>query len=183
MKKHQIPSMHWLYTSEQSPVRFNSYSKIKLYLYKLLHKKDKDVYKEALKDLNEYAKTTEFGTHAGIKAKKVGVFNYYSFPHRDELFEVDLMDVRGERGRKERRINNGYLYIMLVINCGTEKLWYKLLKSKKGHEVGAALTELFEEINPKRKGFTTVLLHADKGREFLQLCSSCKTESYKRTAL
>ena len=170
-------SAEWLYTSDDSPVQYGSLSQIRAYLKKQL-KHDPRAYRDAAKELAAFAKRNTLGTHTETRKatkRRAGIFHYSIFPHRDEFFESDLMDVFGSRGHEDaalRKLNDGYVFLLLVINVGTKYLHAKKLRTKSGFEVAARLRDIFYEIGVMHgsaggeRGFRTVLTHSDRGKEY-----------------
>ena len=149
-------SVEWLYTSDESPVQYGSLSQIRAYLRKTLQGAR---YKAALKELTIFAKRGTLGTHAEVHRhrKRKGTFHYGVFPHSDEFFETDLMDVFGTRGHEDadlRKLNNGYVFLLLVINVGTKYVYARKMLTKSSGEVAAALKELYCCIAIKARNFT-----------------------------
>ena len=166
-------SVEWLYTSDESPVQYGSLSQIRAYLRHTL--KNKPVqYKAALKELAEFAKRGSLGTHTEVhrRRKRTGIFHYGIFPHKNEFFETDLMDVFGARGHEDanlQKLNDGYVFLLLVINVATKYVYAKKLRTKSSGEVAAALKDIFirnVHILSRSRDFKSVLLHSDRGKEF-----------------
>ncbi|CAI6352828.1 unnamed protein product [Macrosiphum euphorbiae] len=57
------------------------------------------------------------------------------------------------------KVNGGYKYILVVIDCFTKFSWAKPLKSKTGKEVTSAMSKILLDRSPK-------LLQLDNGKEF-----------------
>ena len=155
-------SPEYLYTSDNSPVQFGSLYEIKRYL-----KRENPLQlSRYLRELDEYAKGILLGTHRGVAHKKEGEYNYSLFAHRDEFFECDLMDVYGKRPRHIFKLNDGYVFALIVINAKTKMVHFRLLKTKGGVEVAKATKEIFTlDVKPEIEGFKEVMLHSDYGKE------------------
>ena len=83
-----VYSPKYLYTSDNSPVQYGSIYEIKRYL-----KRERPPgLRGYLRDLDEYAKRIQLGTHQGVAHRKEGEYNYNLYPHKGEFFECDLMD-------------------------------------------------------------------------------------------
>ena len=120
-----------------------------------------------LKDLDEYAKKIELGTHQGAPTRKEGEYNYTLYPHRDEFFECDLMDVYGRQASDVVEVNDGYVFLLLVINAQTKMVYFRPLRGKGGSEVAESLYDIFtNDIRPDTYAFHEILLHCDQGKEF-----------------
>ena len=158
-----VYSPKYLFTSDDSPVQFGSIYAVKQYL-----KKERPPnLAQRLRDVDEYVKNVDFGTHQGVAHRKEGEFSYTLYPHRDEFFECDLMDVYGKRGVEVAAKNKGYVFLLLVINAQTKMLYFRPLRGKSGVEVAKALREIFvDDVKPVVKGFEEILLHCDHGKEF-----------------
>ena len=123
-------SPEFLYTSDASPVQFGSLYQISKYLRSVIGH-DKVRLNRAYAELKEYEKTSALGTHAGRRKRRRGQHHYNILPHKDEFFEMDLMDVYGKRGKDDnrlRRLNEGYVYLPFVLNGGTKYLYFRKLK-------------------------------------------------------
>ena len=152
-----------LYTSDKSPVQYGFIYEIKRYL----KKKNPPDLKKHFADLAEYAKKKNLGTHKGVSYKKEGEYNYSIYPHKDEFFECNLMDVYGKHGKSVLKINEGSVFALIVINIQTKMVYFRLLQTRGGKEVAEALKYIFEiDIQPKLDGFLEILLHCDHGKEF-----------------
>ena len=57
----------------------------------------------------------------------------------DDLWMADLIDMV-----KFEKSNNGYKYILLVIDTFSKYVWLRSLKSKTGHDVALAFQDIFE---------------------------------------
>ena len=56
--------------------------------------------------------------------------------------------------------NEGYKYILVVIDCFSRKAWARALKDKSGKSVASAFSDIFKMQDPPRK------IQTDKGKEF-----------------
>lgn len=83
--------------------------------------------------------------------------NPYLVSQMDYEWQMDLMDMK--QFSKE---NDGYKYVLVVIDIFSKYLWLARLKTKSGREIRYALKEIFENSRRKPK-----LIFNDKGREFL----------------
>ena len=152
-----------LLPSDNSPVQFGSLYEIKRYL----KRENPPQLSSYLRELGEYAKGIQLGTHRGVAHKKEGEYNYSLFAHRDEFFECDLMDIYGKRPPHIFKLNDGYVFALIVINAQTKMVYFRLLKTKGGVEVAKAVKEIFTlDVKPEIEGFKEVMLHSDHGKEF-----------------
>ena len=107
------------------------------------------------------------GTHQGASTRKEGEYNYTLYAHRDEYFECDLMDVYGRRASDVVKVNEGYVFLLLVINAQTKMVYFRPLRGKGGSEVAESLYDIFtNDIRPDTSAFHEILLHCDHGKEF-----------------
>lgn len=72
----------------------------------------------------------------------------------DDLWQADLVDMQSFE-------DNGYRYILTVIDAGSKRAWAEPLRSKRGEEVKVALQRIFTT-----SGLIPRLLQTDKGKEF-----------------
>lgn len=87
-----------------------------------------------------------------------------SFPRRhyvmrgvNDTFQADLVEMIPWSNQ-----NNGYRYILMVIDVFSKLAWAKELKNKTGEEVSKAMSSIFE----KNSNNTPRNLHTDQGKEF-----------------
>ncbi|XP_060861899.1 uncharacterized protein LOC132938935 [Metopolophium dirhodum] len=73
---------------------------------------------------------------------------------KNDLWQADLVEMI-----PYSKVNGGYKYILVVIDCFTKFSWAKPLKSKTGKEVTSAMATILVERSPK-------LLQLDNGKEF-----------------
>ena len=77
------------------------------------------------------------------------------------------MDVYGRRGPDVAKINDGYVFILLVINAQTKMVYFRPLRGKGSSEVAESLYDIFtNDIQPDTSSFHEILLHCDHGKEF-----------------
>ena len=72
----------------------------------------------------------------------------------DDQWSADLMDMV-----TFSKYNDGYNYILVVIDVFSKYLWVRKLKDKKGSSVASAFEDIFKERSPRR-------IRTDKGQEF-----------------
>lgn len=89
-----------------------------------------------------------------------------NFPRRrtvilgfDDLWQMDIAVFSSPFYTKE---NNGYKYILVVIDCYSKYLWTEALKTKSGEEVTGAMKRIFEKSSPR----IPKNLQSDQGKEF-----------------
>lgn len=73
----------------------------------------------------------------------------------DDSFQADLVDLKSLS-----RSNNGFCYILMVINCFSKFAWAEPLKTKSGAEVRNAMARILAKTTPPRN------LQVDMGKEF-----------------
>jgi hypothetical protein len=84
-----------------------------------------------------------------------------NFPRRrvivkslNDLFQADLVEMIPYSSK-----NNGFRYILVVINCFSKFVWAFPLKTKSGNEVAENMEKVFQQQQPKN-------LQTDLGKEF-----------------
>lgn len=83
--------------------------------------------------------------------------NRYVVYRINELWQADLNDMRGLK-----EYNDGYGYLLTIIDVFSKKLYTKALRQKTAKEVIRAFTSIFEEFGVKPKN-----IQSDKGTEFV----------------
>lgn len=73
---------------------------------------------------------------------------------KDDLWQADLIDMQSQS-----KNNNGYKYILIVIDTYTKYVWVEALKNKKAEEITKAMLNILKKNYPK-------LLQTDNGTEF-----------------
>ncbi|XP_060867430.1 uncharacterized protein LOC132942800 [Metopolophium dirhodum] len=73
---------------------------------------------------------------------------------KNDLWQADLVEMI-----PYSKVNGGYKYFLVVIDCFTKFSWAKPLKSKTGKEVTSAMSTILLDRSPK-------LLQLDNGKEF-----------------
>lgn len=76
--------------------------------------------------------------------------------HFADLYQSDLAEFQ-----PYAKVNNGYRYILIVIDCFSKFLWTRPLKNKTAEEVEAAMRDIFEKVK-----YTPKHLQTDLGKEF-----------------
>jgi transposase InsO family protein len=94
--------------------------------------------------------TRHFPVRKNIKRNRVVVYAI------DELWQADLVELI-----PLAKHNNGYRYILTVIDVLSKYAWGKLLKTKSGAEVAKAFASIFKQ------GRVPSSIMTDKGKEFL----------------
>jgi transposase InsO family protein len=83
---------------------------------------------------------------------------YYNVRNIDDVWEADLMDVRSIKS-----YNNGYSYILVVIDVLSKFAWLEPVKDKTSKNVAKA----FECILMRSNNRVPVCFQTDKGKEFI----------------
>jgi Integrase core domain len=83
--------------------------------------------------------------------------NRYHVDNIDDLWQADLNDMQSLK-----KYNDGYNYILTIIDVFSKYAWMRALRNKSGAEVTRAFKSVFTESG--RKAFH---LQTDKGKEFL----------------
>jgi len=84
-----------------------------------------------------------------------------------DLFQADLVEMI-----PYSKINNGYKYILIVINCFSKFVWAFPLKTKTGKEVSENMEKVFKQQTPHN-------LQTDMGGEFFNQNFEKLTKKYK----
>lgn len=86
-----------------------------------------------------------------------------NFPRRrvilkgiNDLVQIDLIEMI-----PYARLNRGYKYILVCINCFSKKVWVEPLKKKSAEDVANAMQKILNEMKEKPKN-----LQSDLGKEF-----------------
>ena len=157
----------YLYYNKASPVQWGSYSLIKKYIEK--HSKNLSEKKRNIKKLDELNREINLGTHSNVKIKKIGQFHFTMSPEKNSFFQADLMDVLGSANKKSRKAkteNDGFVWLLLVINIQTKKLYFRAQKSKTAKETSYSLADIFEKDIKARKE-SEINIQVDEGGEFI----------------
>ena len=121
----------------------------------------KKQYIAGVKGVEELSKKIDLGTHFQRHRKKLGTFHYSLYPHKNQCFQMDLMDLSSYA-----KDNRGYKWILIFINTQTKYLRIHLMKSKTGKETSKALHEILKTITDLKKDDYRILIQCDDGNEF-----------------
>lgn len=88
--------------------------------------------------------------------KRPKIFNPYFIYHRRKLIQADLIDVRNLAQH-----NDGFHYLLLIIDVFTKRVWVYPTRRKTGEEIAEKLKTWLDSLRTKPKVFST-----DAGREF-----------------
>ena len=77
------------------------------------------------------------------------------------------MGVYGKRPRHIFKLNDGYVFALIVIYAQMKMVYFTLLKTKGSVEIAKSMKEIFTfDVKPEIEGFKEVMLHSDHGKEF-----------------
>jgi transposase InsO family protein len=83
---------------------------------------------------------------------------HYNVTNIDDVWEGDLIELRNLKS-----YNDGYSYILVIIDVLSKFVWVEPLHDK----TGACVTKAFQRVLAKSKGRVPVYLQTDKGKEFI----------------
>ncbi len=158
----------YLFYNNSSPVQWGSASQLKKYIQSNSIADDPN-FESNIQSVDDLQREINLGTHSNIRLRKIGQLHYKLTPYKNSFYEADLCDVLGvnKKNKDALNINDGYIWLLLVINIQTKMLYYRPLKSKKAKECTTALLSIFnEDIKLPDKPDTDVSLHVDSGGEF-----------------
>ena len=92
------------------------------------------------------SKKIDLGVHFQRHRKKLGVFHYSLYPHKNQYFHMDLMDLSSFA--KE---NQNYKWILFFINAQTKYLRIQCMKAKGGEDTSIALRNILSSITDIKK--------------------------------
>ena len=131
------------YLTPGHPIAFSGITNIKRYYPQF----SQDEIKTILADLDSYTRHRE--------TKRPRVYNPYFVRKRRDMFQMDLMTVINMKD-----FNDGYQYLLFVIDCFSRKLFLEPLKNKTGPETLKALKKVLEANKPYPRKIVS-----DKGNE------------------
>ena len=136
-----------IYYDQKNPASFSSVSK----LYRAAKAKNSKITLKFVKDWlsGELTYTLHKNKRNNYSREKIFV------THPNEQFQADLVDMK-----MFSRQNNGYRFILTVIDCFSKYAFALPLKNKSGSEVKNALQRIIEERKPEK-------LQTDRGKEFI----------------
>lgn len=168
----------YLYYSESSPVQWGSATKLKTYIRKNSStKKEAEKYIRTVEDLQ---KEINLGTHSFSKLKRIGAYHYHISPYSNTYYQADLLDVVGssKNTKKYLKANKNYVWLLLVINSQTKKLYFRTQKTKSGSETSKSLQSIFkDDLKLTENNSNDINLQVDDGKEFF---NSNGKEIYKK---
>ena len=137
-----------VYYSPQSPAAFTGIEKVYLEAKKRLPSLTRSKVKEWLE--RQYTYTMHKPIRHKFERRKILVAG------KDDQWQMDLADMV-----QLRRYNDGYQFLLTIIDIYSKFAWVVPIKNKSGHEVARALDSVFKQGRVPNK------LQSDKGREFL----------------
>ena len=132
-----IPDFDLLYKDFKNPGSFSGFSKF----YKFVKQKHPSVKR---KDVQNYLMSSDPYTLHKQK-KKVKKFRRIMLRGVDYQYSMDLVDLQ-----KYSRINNGYRYILNIIDAFSKRVWSFPLKRKTGKEMATLLDKFFKLNRPQK---------------------------------
>ena len=138
-----------LYYDLDSPTSYTSFTN----LWRKIKEdnKDSEITKDDLKKWLEEQYT--YSLHKPYKRPKI--YRKTTTYEIDDLWQADLVIMS-----QFSVLNDGYVYLLCVIDCFSKYAWVEILKSKTGSEVAQAFERIFKQ------GRRPMLLQTDKGTEF-----------------
>ena len=83
---------------------------------------------------------------------------HYSVTNIDDVWEADLIELRNLKSH-----NDGYSYLLVIIDVFSKYVWIEPLRDK----TSIGVTHAFERVLARSGGRTPVYLQSDKGKEFI----------------
>jgi hypothetical protein len=139
-----------LYYGLDSPVAYTSFTA----LWRQIEndKKDKEITKDKLtKWLNEQY---TYSLHRPYR--RPSVYRKVMTPGIDDVWQADLVEMR-----EFADSNEGFNYLLCVIDCYSKYAWVQPLKTKTGLETSTAFEKIFEQSSRR-----PINIHFDEGKEF-----------------
>ena len=158
----------FLYYEKASPVRWGSYTLLKKFIEK--HSRSNQEKKRYMKELDDFNKEINLGTHSNVKIKDIGQFHYSISPYKNAFFQGDLMDVLGtnKNDKRVKKENEGFVWLLLVINNQTKMLYFRPQKTKTGNETSKSLASIFKnDVHLEKKTEHETSIQFDQGGEFI----------------
>ena len=83
---------------------------------------------------------------------------HYNVTNIDDLWEADLIDLRNLKS-----YNNGYSYLLIIIDVLSKFVWVEALRDK----TASCVTKAFQRVLSRNRDRRPVYLQTDKGKEFI----------------
>lgn len=145
----KIVSLNSLYYDAKSPVAFSSGK----YFTSYLKKRNLTTEPKSPKDWLQTQRAYTLHRPRRVRFRR----NKYNLANIGDFWQADLMDLQSLS-----RKNNGYKYILAVIDCFSKFGWCVPIKKKQPNEIIAGFKIIFE-----KSGYIPRNLHTDKGGEFV----------------
>ena len=152
-----------LYTDPANPGSYGGVDS----LYKASKKAGLTLSRSNVKDV--LSKSHTYGMHRNKKERNIYVSRVIA-TQPFQQWAADLEDL----GQKTAKDNDGYRFVLTVIDCFTKKAWVRALKTKSAREVSQAIEEVIKEA-----GRPPLRLQTDKGSEFLNREAEKIYDKYK----
>ena len=116
----------YLFYNNSSPVQWGSASQLKKYIESNSNTSDPN-YKSNIQSVDDLQREINLGTHSNTRLRKIGELHYKLSPYKNSFYEADLCDVLGvnKKNKDILSINDGYIWLLLVINIQTKMLYYR----------------------------------------------------------
>ena len=139
--------LHKIYYDPKHPASFAGPQKI----YKVI--KDEGKFNIGMYKIRKFLHNQEsYGLHKPVRRRFKR--NHVVSAGKDDLWMADLIDMV-----KYKDWNDGYRFIMLVIDTFSKYVWLRPLKQKSGHDVAEAFKNIFHSYGKSPKKLIT-----DKGK-------------------
>ena len=159
-------SAEYLFYNNESPVQWGTVSQIHNYIKK--HSNNQNL-KSNLQTLKDFKREINLGTHTNKNLKDIGSYHRNIIPKRNGSFQADLVDILGSNKTNKHalKVNDGFVWMLLVINTQTKKVYFRKMKKKTAEETSKNLESIFkDDVGLSKNDEFTVLLQTDKGTEF-----------------
>ena len=159
-------SAEYLFYNNESPVQWGTVSQIHNYIKK--HSNNQNL-KSNLQTLKDFKREINLGTHTNKNLKDIGSYHRNIIPKRNGSFQADLVDILGSNktNKYALKVNDGFVWMLLVINTQTKKVYFRKMKKKTAEETSKNLESIFkDDVGLSKNDEFTVLLQTDKGTEF-----------------
>ena len=97
-----------------------------------------------MKSVDDLQREVNLGTHSKRKLMNIGQYHYHLSPYKHSFYEADLCDVLGtnKNDTKMKKVNDSYIWLLVLINSQTKMLYFWAQKSKKAEETSQSLLSL-----------------------------------------
>ena len=119
----------------------------------------------AIKNWLAYSRKIKVGTHKEVHFNKKRQFHIYQYGEKNSLFACDICDIWGSERKRISKMNSGFQYLFMFVNCLTKFLLVYPIKDRSGLEIRNAM----------EKAIKTTGLHCDK-EKYLKTSIHCDQE-------